>query len=252
MMRAQLCPATIRTTPACPLTVTGRSLPARTREHRPRASGDAVVVLFQPAADFRNPKLSAPAENEDILKVNAFLAGDENGFEFLFEKYRQKVYGIAYRFVRNREDALEVAQEVFLRVYQGLDKFKTDSKFFTWLYRITVNRSIDFTRSRKSRPLHGMDEPAMEALGKPTARNAPAQSPVEYAREKELEEKIREAVATLSEKHQLVFILHTSEDLSYKEIAEVAGCNVGTVMSRLFYARKKLQEALVAMGYRLD
>ena len=97
-----------------------------------------------------------------------------------------------------------------------------------------------------------MDEPAMEALGKPTAKKAPAQSPVEYAGEKELEEKIREAVATLSEKHQLVFILHTSEDLSYKEIAEVVGCNVGTVMSRLFYARKKLQEALVAMGYRLD
>ena len=151
-MRAQLNPATIRTTPACRLTVKGRTLPARTREHLPRAGCDVVVILFQPAADCRNPKLSAPAENEDILKVNAFLAGDENGFEFLFEKYRQKVYGIAYRFVRNREDAPEVAQEVFLRVYQGLDKFKTDSKFFTWLYRITVNRSIDFTRSRKSRP----------------------------------------------------------------------------------------------------
>ncbi len=251
-MSAQLNPATIMTAPAPRFTARARALPAQRGEQSPRAAGDAVVILFQPAADCRNPKLSAPAENEDILKVNAFLAGDETGFEFLFEKYRQKVYGIAYRFVRNREDALEVAQEVFLRVYQGLDKFKTDSKFFTWLYRITVNRSIDFTRSRKSRPLQGMDEPAMEALGKPTARKAPAQSPVEYAGEKELEDKIREAVATLSEKHQLVFILHTSEDLSYKEIAEVAGCNVGTVMSRLFYARKKLQEALVAMGYRLD
>ncbi len=252
MMRAQLNPATIMTAPARRVTARARSLPTRRREQGPRATDAAVVVLFPHAADFRKPELSAPVENEDLLQVKAFLGGDETGFEFLFEKYRQRVYGIAYRFVRNREDALEVAQEVFLRVYQSLDKFKTDSKFFTWLYRITVNRSIDFTRSRKSRPLQGMDEPAMEALGKPTARNAPPQSPVEYAGEKELEEKIREAVATLSEKHQLVFILHTSEDLSYKEIAEVVGCNVGTVMSRLFYARKKLQEALVAMGYKLN
>ena len=251
MMRAQLNTATIRTAPASWLTVTGGTL-ARRRKPRPHDTGDAVVIQFQPAADCRNPKLSAPAENEDILKVNAFLAGDENGFEFLFEKYRQKVYGIAYRFVRNREDALEVAQEVFLRVYQALEKFKTNSKFFTWLYRITVNRSIDFTRSRKSRPLHGMDESAMEALGKPTARRAPDQAPIEYAQEQELHEKLRQAVAELSDKHQIVFILHTSEDLSYKEIAEVVDCNVGTVMSRLFYARKKLQESLAAMGYKLS
>lgn len=252
MMRAQLNPATIRAAHSRRIATPGVPPSPRRRSRRSYGAGDAVVILIQPAADCRNPKLSAPADNEDILKVRAFLAGDETAFEFLFEKYRQKVYGIAYRFVRNREDALEVAQEVFLRVYRGLDKFKTDSKFFTWLYRITVNRSIDFTRSRKSRPLHGMDESAMEALGKPTAQRAPAQSPVEYAQEKELEEKLRQAVATLSEKHQLVFILHASEDLSYKEIAEVVGCNVGTVMSRLYYARKKLQESFVAMGYRLN
>ena len=114
----------------------------------------------------------------------------------------------------------------------------------------SVNRSIDFTRSRKSRPLHGMEESAMEALGKPTARRAPAQAPVEYAREQELRENLQQAISSLSDKHQVVFVLHTSEDLSYKEIAEVVGCNVGTVMSRLFYARKKLQESLSSMGYR--
>ena len=95
-----------------------------------------------------------------------------------------------------------------------------------------------------------MEESAMEALGKPTARRAPAQAPVEYAREQELRENLQQAISSLSDKHQVVFVLHTSEDLSYKEIAEVVGCNVGTVMSRLFYARKKLQESLSSMGYR--
>ena len=90
----------------------------------------------------------------------------------------------------------------------------------------------------------------MEALGKPTARRTPAQAPVEYAREQELRENLQQAISSLSDKHQVVFVLHTSEDLSYKEIAAVVGCNVGTVMSRLFYARKKLQESLSSMGYR--
>ena len=250
MMRAQLSPATINgalVRQRGPIDSPSH-VEVKVR-HEPRRGG-AVVIPIQPALDRRKKKLRDSSDNEDILKVKAFLAGDEAAFEFLFEKYRQRVYGISFRFVRNREDALDVAQEVFLRVYQALEKFKTESKFFTWLYRITVNRSIDFTRSRKSRPLHGMEESAMEALGKPTARRAPAQAPVEYAREQELRENLQQAISSLSDKHQIVFVLHTSEDLSYKEIAEVVGCNVGTVMSRLFYARKKLQESLSSMDYR--
>ena len=252
MMRAQLSPATINGAWTRQRGIQETPPAAEEGIHRHCERGGAIVIPIQPALKRRKQKLSDSSDNEDILRVKAFLSGDEAAFEFLFEKYRQRVYGIAFRFVRNREDALEVAQEVFLRVYQALEKFKTDSKFFTWLYRITVNRSIDFTRSRKSRPLHGMDESAMEALGKPTARRAPDQAPIEYAQEQELHEKLRQAVAELSDKHQIVFILHTSEDLSYKEIAEVVGCNVGTVMSRLFYARKKLQESLAAMGYKLS
>ena len=117
-----------------------------------------------------------PSDSEDILKVEDFLGGETEAFEFLFDKYRDKVYGIAYRFVRNKEDALEVAQEVFLSVYLGLAKFRTNSKFFTWLYRITVNRAIDFTRSRKARPIVGMEASAMDtrpaAISRPTWRVA--------------------------------------------------------------------------------
>jgi len=190
-----------------------------------------------------------PSDSEDILKVEDFLGGETEAFEFLFDKYRDKVYGIAYRFVRNKEDALEVAQEVFLSVYLGLAKFRTNSKFFTWLYRITVNRAIDFTRSRKARPIVGMEASAMDTLGELSERRSRPPDPVEQAQHTELEERLMTAVDQLSEKHRTVFVLHACEDLAYKKIAEVVGCNIGTVMSRLFYARKKLQEILAKQGY---
>ena len=117
-----------------------------------------------------------PSDAEDIEQVERFLDGDVQGFEVLFDKYREKVYRVAYRFVRNKEDSLEVTQEVFLRVYQNLPKFKTNSKFFTWLYRITVNRSIDFTRSRKARPVREMDGSTLEQLERSSADRRSARS----------------------------------------------------------------------------
>ncbi len=192
------------------------------------------------------------SDSEDILLVEDFLSGKTEAFESLFDKYREKVYGIAYRFVRNKEDALEVTQEVFLRVYLGLSKFKTNSKFFTWLYRITVNRAIDFTRSRKTQPVLGMEESALDAVGENPGRRSPPPDPVAQAQEKELEERLMESVDQLSEKHRAVFVLHAIENLSYKQIAEVVGCNIGTVMSRLFYARKKLQELLGQQGFDIE
>lgn len=181
---------------------------------------------------------------EDKRKVEEFLAGDVGAFEFLFDKYREKVYRIAYRFVHHREDALEVTQDVFLRVYTGLSKFKTHSKFFTWLYRVTVNRAIDLTRSRRSHGTVEVDAQILEAGAKPAAGRSVGTDPSDIAQERELEEKVAEAAERLSEKHRTVFLLHTVENLSYREIAEVMGSSMGTVMSRLFYARKRLQEIL--------
>jgi RNA polymerase sigma-70 factor (ECF subfamily) len=189
-----------------------------------------------------------PSDAEDIEQVERFLAGDVQGFEVLFDKYREKVYRVAYRFLRNKEDGLEVTQEVFLRVYQNLPKFKTNSKFFTWLYRITVNRSIDFTRSRKARPVREMDGSTLEQLERSSADHRSAPDPVAQAQETELEEKLAIAVGRLSESHRAVFLLHAKENLSYKEIAQVVDCSLGTVMSRLFYARKKLAEHLAELG----
>lgn len=188
------------------------------------------------------------SDAEDLVKVKELLAGDSRAFEFLFEKYREKVFRIAYRFVRNKEDALEVVQDVFLNVHTGIARFKTDSKFFTWLYRIAVNRAIDFTRARKARSTVEADHEVLESQEKPLPGRSTERSPVELAQERELDEKVALAVQSLSEKHRTVFLLHASENLSYKEIAEVMKCSVGTVMSRLFYARKRLQEILGRLG----
>jgi len=133
-----------------------------------------------------------------------------------------------------------------LRVYLSLGQFKTNSRFFTWLYRITVNRAIDFTRARKNQPLVGLDTANLEQA--PEARRQSAPNPAEVAQERELEERLHEAVTALSPKHRAVFVLHATEDLSYKQIASVLDCNIGTVMSRLFYARQKIKEILSGFG----
>jgi RNA polymerase sigma-70 factor (ECF subfamily) len=191
------------------------------------------------------------SDSEDLQLVEAFLGGDESAFRTLFDKYREKVFGVAFRFVRHHEDALEITQDVFLRVYLGLSQFRTNSKFFTWLYRIAVNRAIDYRRSRKSTPISGFDPSELEssasAVRGDASRSQP--SPGDIAEERELREELAEAVDRLSPKHRAVFLLHASENLSYKEIAAVVGCNIGTVMSRLFYARKSLREELERRGF---
>lgn len=188
-----------------------------------------------------------PSDLEDIQKIQEFLAGDTTAFEFLFDKYRDKVYSVAFRFLKHQEDALEITQEVFIRAYQGLGKFKTDSKFFTWLYRIAVNRAIDHIRSRKARPSVEMPQSEEGSLADRVA-NPRSVDPSIALERKEVAGKLFEAVSRLSEKHRAVFLLHAVEQLSYKEIAEVVDCSIGTVMSRLFYSRKKLQQYLAEAG----
>ncbi|HLU48694.1 MAG TPA: sigma-70 family RNA polymerase sigma factor, partial [Planctomycetota bacterium] len=121
------------------------------------ASPGGQAPSNHPGPKSRTRPLRDPSDSEDLSHVEAFLAGDENAFRALFDKYREKVYRIAFRFVRNKDDALEVTQEVFLRVYLSLKSFQTNSKFFTWLYRIAVNRSIDFSRSRRHDPTTSLD-----------------------------------------------------------------------------------------------
>ena len=181
---------------------------------------------------------------EDLTWIQESLQGSPAAFERIYEKYRDKVLQIAYRVVYDKEDALDICQEVFTRIYRSLGEFKTESRFFTWLYRVTANRSIDFLRRRKKRShveiqdYHGDSEVSAE-MGR-----ASNPGPLGHLERKELGSRIQEALQGLSDNHRNVFVMHAMCQLSYKEIAEALSCSIGTVMSRLFYARKNLQVLL--------
>lgn len=179
-------------------------------------------------------------ELSDSELVKQCQAGEMGAFQELVARYHQKVYMVSLGLLRNREDAMEVAQEAFFRAYRKINSFKGVSSFYTWIYRIAVNISIDTQRRQKRNPLElreSMDD-AMEA------QNEVARDPFADVQDRELREKLTQAINELTPEHKAVIILRTIEGMSYKDIGDILGCSEGTVMSRLHYARKKLQDKL--------
>jgi len=174
--------------------------------------------------------------------VSRFLAGDPRGFEDLYRKYRERVFAVLCRALGDRDDALEGTQEVFIRVHQALGRYDPRARFFTWVYRIAMNLAIDKIRRRKVRREQMYDETFTEPRrDQPTQRFERAGAALEAS---EVRERVAAAVATLGEKHRSVFVLFSYEGLGYAEIAETLGIPVGTVMSRLYHARRKVREHL--------
>ena len=176
----------------------------------------------------------------DLELVQQCQAGKMSAFQELVSRYHQKVYMVILGLLRNREDALEVAQETFFRAYRKINGFQGGSSFYTWLYRIAVNLSIDAQRRQKRNPLdfRGTMDGVLEL------QNEVARDPFADLHDKELREKLNRAINDLTPEHKAVIVLRTIEGLSYKDIGEILGCSEGTVMSRLHYARKKLQDKL--------
>jgi len=172
--------------------------------------------------------------------------GDHAAFEELVNRYRQKAFAMIYNMVRNEQDAWDLAQEAFVRAWKSLPKFKRDASFYTWFYRITTNVTIDWIRKRRVGADKEFDDRVAVQEADPTSQLLPKGSPrpEEEMRRQEINERIQQAIATLSPEHRAVIQLKEIEQLQYNEIAEVMGCSIGTVMSRLFYARKKLQNLL--------
>jgi RNA polymerase sigma-70 factor (ECF subfamily) len=179
-------------------------------------------------------------ELSDWELVQKCQAGEMGAFQELVSRYHQKVYMVILGLLRNREDAMEVAQETFFRAFRKINSFQGGSSFYTWLYRIAVNISIDAQRRKKRNPLDFREK--MDGLLE--AQNVVAKDPFSDVHDRELREKLVAAINDLTPEHKAVIVLRTIEGLSYKDIGEILGCSEGTVMSRLHYARKKLQQKL--------
>jgi RNA polymerase sigma-70 factor (ECF subfamily) len=180
---------------------------------------------------------------EDAELVARTLKNDTGAFGELYERYRERVYGIAFRFARNKADALDLCQEVFVKAYESLAAFKGEARFSTWVTRIAANTCVDFCRHAEVRRAVEFDEEATTRdLRSPVDRSN--QRPTEGLEREEMRVAIDAAVAQLSPDHREVFILHAVKGMTYEEIAKVVGCPIGTVMSRLHYARKRLQGLL--------
>lgn len=172
--------------------------------------------------------------------------GDKTAFEEIYWRYKDRVIGIVYGIVRNRDDACELAQEVFVRVYQHIDKYQQGTNFSTWIFRIANNLAIDkYRRKRTAAETEFDNEFQANYVGDGGGIMPPIGLNPEKACEcAELREKISAALDTLSEKQRAALTLCDIEGLSYKEIADILNIQIGTVMSRLHYARMNLQAAL--------
>jgi RNA polymerase sigma-70 factor (ECF subfamily) len=184
--------------------------------------------------EYAIPQRSYCMEDADLVRL--CQNGDMAAFEQLFHKYQERVYGTALRMMSNKEDALDLTQEIFLKAYQNIHKFKSTSAFSTWLYRLSVNLCIDELRKRKR---FANTVPLEEAVSQ-----ADANTPEDYAISKERERQVWKALNSLKEKERAIIILRDMEGLSYKEIAEVFRCSLGRVKSRLHEARQSLKAIL--------
>lgn len=196
------------------------------------------------------PNSPKPNEFEEIpvsdeALVKQAQTGDTAAFDSLMERYAGRIYALLYNMTSNKEDAEDLLQEVFLKAFQSLPKFKGQSSFYTWIYRIGVNRAINFVKKRKRRGALSLDNIDLGLERDPALVNlASAETPERQTRLTEIQEKLNKALQTLSEKHRAVVVMHDIEGMPHNDIADVVGCSPGTVRSRLFYARQQLQAEL--------
>ena len=179
---------------------------------------------------------------EELIAMQRCRRGSRKAFEVFVNKYMKDAYFIALGLVGNREDALELSQEAFIRAYRNIKQVKPDRKFFPWFYQILKNLCVSHLRKRKYRRASSLDAegcPEVEAM-------ADCFSPEAVATRNEIKDKVWQAIGQLDEKHREVIILRHFHNMSYEKIAEALFCNKGTVTSRLYYARKKLEELLGA------
>jgi RNA polymerase sigma-70 factor (ECF subfamily) len=200
-------------------------------------------MIRSPASERQNDAESVEIDDSEL--VNRAQREDLGAYDQLVRRYQERVYATVYHMTSNHEDAHDLVQDTFIKAFRALKSFKGDSSFYTWVYRIAVNKTINFLKQRKNRvhvslndvDFHAENDPDLVAL-------VSDKTPRRDLNLLELQEKLNAAMLRLSEHHRMVVTLHDIQGLSHEEIGKIMDCNVGTVRSRLFYARQQLQAYL--------
>ncbi|MDR0740645.1 MAG: sigma-70 family RNA polymerase sigma factor [Puniceicoccales bacterium] len=178
---------------------------------------------------------------EDPL-ITDIKNGSKAALAQFIDNHKQRVFSVVYNIVHNPDDASDITQDVFIKAYHAIHTFKSNASTFTWLYRIAVNLSLSFLRKHKSRHFVSIDQLDESNISPEQLRSIPTfEGGDQTAKLKELQKKLNESLQMLSNKHRVVFVLFEIEGLSQEEIAQVMKCSVGTVRSRLHYAKQQLQ-----------
>ncbi|HHY84317.1 MAG TPA: sigma-70 family RNA polymerase sigma factor [Verrucomicrobia bacterium] len=181
---------------------------------------------------------------DDVQLVKDAQQGDTDAFEELVARHRDKIYARAYSMMRNEEQAIDLSQEAWVKGWQRLQQFQGESSFTTWMTRIVINLCLDQLRKQKRERAESIEALDEESGGVERQMPPVTFNPTERLERSELRQRIDRAMEQLSYEHRTVLVLHEFEDMEYKEIARVMGCSIGTVMSRLFYARRRLAALL--------
>jgi RNA polymerase sigma-70 factor (ECF subfamily) len=185
------------------------------------------------------------AKDEELVK--SAQSGDMAAFEELVARHRDKIYARAFSMLRNEEEATDLSQEAWVKGWQRLVQFQGDSSFATWMTRIVINLCLDQLRKNKRVKSESIDEMNEETGGVERQMPVITPNPTEGLERGELRARIDKALGQLSYEHRTVLVLHEFEELEYKLIAKKMGCSIGTVMSRLFYARRKMASLLAGL-----
>ena len=189
----------------------------------------------------------AQPDVSELDLVKQCQAGRAEAFDELVTRYRTRVFAMIYNMVHNEQDAWDLAQESFIKAWKSIKRFRGHSSFYTWIYRIVMNVTIDWLRKKHVKGAGAEFDDALQLKEiDPAAKTVPKADPLphEQMERREIQAKIDKAIAQLSPEHRAVILMKEIEEMQYHEIAETLGCSIGTVMSRLFYARKKLQNLL--------
>jgi RNA polymerase sigma factor (sigma-70 family) len=190
----------------------------------------------------REESPAVTATVDDRVLVKEAQGGDYSAFDTLVQRYQERVYATIYHMTSNHEDANDLTQETFIKAHKALNSFKGDSSFFTWVYRIAINKTINFLKGRKNKIHLSLNDLDFNAEHDPDlVMFISEKTPRRDMNLTELQEKLNEAMQKLSDVHRLVVTLHDVQGLSHEEISKIMDCNTGTVRSRLFYARQQLQ-----------